>query len=454
MSNGGDKVTVLLAAPTKRVRAWYTALSRDPRLKISSYSGDLADLEYKVETVDSEALVLDADLFDGPNALHDMLSSVQDMIVFLVLPSEASDEQRERVLSMPSVAGGWVGDIDPPVVASEIYEAAMQARGVSPSASPAPAPAASLTPEPPAPVAPAPSSPPVASPASFAPAPQSMGPIPPPPPGGGRVIAFWSGPAGGTGCTTLALAFSALAASRDVSTILLALSEPAVSTYLHLSRVPNINSFFTAKGRKLQASCQRIGWGAHAAPVGMHVVLGPARPCDGRVTLDQLSTVLEAACGAYSFTVVDTPSLTPGGTVWSIAPLRHATDIVLVMAPTVTGIAATVEALATLRDVPAPGRVHIALNQRFPNGAFAPRDFRAGVEAIWGSCPDVTKVGFVDGLPGSMNEGEIPDSDILGGALGEIGEFAGLPASPTPPDAERKRFSLGKLGKLRITMTD
>jgi MinD-like ATPase involved in chromosome partitioning or flagellar assembly len=453
MSNSEDQVTVLLAAPTNRVRAWYTALSRDSRLEISSYSNDLVDLQHKLETMDSEVLVLDADLFDGPDALRDMLLSVQGVLVFLVLPPQAGEEQIEHVLNIPSVAGGWVGDVDLPAVAGEIYEAAMRVRGASPPALLTSSPAVSFTPGPPIPVASVPSSPTTTFPASFPSTPEPAK-VSPPPPGGSRVIAFWSGPAGGTGCTTLALAFSALAASRDASAILLALSEPAVSTYLHLDRVPNINSFFTANDRKLQAASQRIGWGAQAAPVGMHVILGPARPCDGEISAEQLSAVIEAARGAYSFTAVDMPSLTPGGTVWSVLPLKHATDIVLVMAPTVTGISATVEALVILRDVAAPGRVHVALNQRFPSGAFAPRDFRAGVEAVWGSCPDVTKVGFVDGLPGSMNEGEIPDSDILGGALGEIGEFAGLPASPTQPGEGRKRFSLGRLGKLRITMTD
>jgi hypothetical protein len=406
-----------------------------PRVRVASYSADLLDLQRKLEMTPPEVLVLDADLFDGPDALRDMLLSIEGLLVFLVLPPQASEERVNDVLTIPCVAGGWIGDVNLPDVAGEIYDTAMRERGAPPPAPPSSPPAVSFTPDLPDP-----------SPASVE--------LPPLPPGGGRVVAFWSGPAGGTGCTTLAMAFSALAAGRGASTILLAFSEPAVSTYLHLDRIPNISSFFTAKDRHLQAASQRVGWGTQADPVSMNVILGPARPCDGAVTLDQLSAVIETARGACSCTVVDVPSLTPGGSVWSMLPLQYATDIVLVMAPTVTGVAATVEALATLQDLPAPGRVHIALNQRFPKGAFSTKDFRAGVEAVWRACPDVTRVGFVEDLPGSMNEAEIPDSDILGNALDALGEFAGLPASPVSPDGGRKRFDLGRLGRLRVSLTD
>jgi MinD-like ATPase involved in chromosome partitioning or flagellar assembly len=447
MNNAGERIIALLAAPTDRARAWFQSLTGHTRIRVASYSDDLLDLQRKLETTPPEVLVLDADLFDGPDVLREMLLSIEGVLVYLVLPPQASEERINDILTIPCVAGGWIGDVKLPDVAGEIYEAAVRVRGAPPPSPPPAAPVVSFTPDSPVPTP---------TPAASAPLPSvpaSAG-IPPPPPGGGRVVAFWSGPAGGTGCTTLALAFSALAVGRGARTILLAFSEPAVSTYLHLDRVPNISSFFTAKDRQLQAASQRVGWGSQTAPVDMRVILGLARPCDGVVTLDQLATVIEAACGAYPFAVVDVPSLTPGGSVWSMLPLQYATDIVLVMPPTVTGVAATIEALTTLRELPAPGRVHIVLNQRFPKGSFATKDFRAGVEAVWRSCPDVTRVGFVDDLPGSMNEGEIPDSDILGGALDKLGEFAGLPASPTQPEEGRKRFSLGKLGRLRITMTD
>jgi MinD-like ATPase involved in chromosome partitioning or flagellar assembly len=427
-----NRVTVLLAAPTERVRAWYKALTGDSRLDVRSYSADLVDLQHKLETMTPEVLILDASLFDGPDELRTTLESIRG-VVFLILPPQAGEEQVEFALSMPCVAGGWVGDVNLSGVAGEIHKAAVQARGASPQAS---APVVSFTPDPPAPAptgsAPSPSAPPPAA-------------VPPPPPGEGRVVAFWSGPSGGTGCTTLALAFSALAASRGLGTILLALSEPAVSTYLHLDRVPNIASFFTASEKRLEAATQRIGWGEQNERVGMHVMLGPARPRDGVIEPGQLSSVIEAARAAYPVVVVDVPSLPPGGNPWAMVPLQHATDVMLVEAPTVMGISATVEVLAILHELSLSSRVHLALNQRFPSGAFTSRDFRAGVEAVWRSCPDVTRVGFVQDLPGSMNGGEIPDSDILGDALESLGELAGLPAPSTSTNERAGGFSLGKL---------
>jgi MinD-like ATPase involved in chromosome partitioning or flagellar assembly len=428
MADHDDPVTVLLAAPTERAHAWYKSLTGHSLLDVLSYSANLADLQHKLEETAPEALVLDADLFDGPDALRALLEPIQGVLVFLVLPPQAGQEQIDSALSNACVAGGWVGDVKLPEIAGDIHQAALQARGV---AAPAPVPPA-------------------------APIPPSPSPVPPPPVGhapllrgGGRVVAFWSGSSGGTGCSTLSLAFSALAASRGVGAILLALSEPSVSTYLHLDRVPNVASFLTARGDRLAAATQRIGWGAQNGRTSMHVMLGPARPSDGVIEPGQLSVLIEAARAAYPFVVIDVPSLPPGGNPWTMVPLQHATDIMLVMAPTVTGISATVEALVTLDTIGASGGVHLVLNQRFPSGAFGSKDFRAGVEAMWQSCPEVTRIGFVADLPGSMNRGEIPDSDILGDGLGSLGELAGLPALPASTGEGARGFGLGKL---RITM--
>jgi MinD-like ATPase involved in chromosome partitioning or flagellar assembly len=432
MMDHDDSVTVLLAAPTERAHAWYKSLTGHSLLDVLSYSANLVDLQHKLERMTPEVLVLDADLFEGPNALWATLESLQGVLVFLVLPPHAGQDQIDFALSNACVAGGWAGDVKLPEVAGDIYQAALQARGVS---TPSPIPSSVHTPLTPS---------------------QSPMPIPAPPVAralpphdGSRVVAFWSGSSGGAGCTTLSLALSALSASRGVEVILLAFSEPSVSAYLHLDRVPNVASFFTAQENSLAAATQRIEWGAQDRRVGMGVMLGPARPSDGVIEPDQLSLPIEAACTAYPLVVIDVPSLPPGGNPWTMVPLRHATDIILVMAPTVTGISATVEALATIDKIGASGRVHLVLNHRFPSGAFGSKDFRAGVEAVWQSCPKVTRIGFVADLPGSMNRGEIPDSDIFGDGLGALGELAGLPAPPTSTTEKAGGFSLGKL---RITM--
>jgi MinD-like ATPase involved in chromosome partitioning or flagellar assembly len=211
--------------------------------------------------------------------------------------------------------------------------------------------------------------------------------------------------------------------------------------------VPNIASFFTATDNSLQAATQTIGWGSRGAQVGLQVILGPTRPRDGEpVSSAELSAVIETARCESECVVVDVPSLTPPATSpWTRTPLKHATDIVLVMAPTVTGISAAVEALSTLSEIPTAGRVSVLLNQRAPGGAFSTREFRAAVESIWRGCPEVTRVGFVPELPGSMNEGQMPDSDILGDSLKAMGDFIGLPGPEPAAPRGRKGFSLGRL---------
>ena len=57
----------------------------------------------------------------------------------------------------------------------------------------------------------------------------------------------------------------------------------------------------------------------------------------------------------------------------------------------------------------------------------------------------MTRVGFVPELPGSMNEGQMPDSDILGDSLKAMGDFIGLPGPEPAAPRGRKGFSLGRL---------
>ena len=107
-------------------------------------------------------------------------------------------------------------------------------------------------------------------------------------------------------------------------------------------------------------------------------------------------------------------------------------DVVLVMPPAVAGVAAAVEALVTLRDVGAAARVHLVLNRRF-DGGLGTRDFVAGVEQLWGSCPHVAAdVPPVLDLPGLLDRGELPDlvleSSPLARAVSALGQAAaGLP---------------------------
>jgi len=203
--------------------------------------------------------------------------------------------------------------------------------------------------------------------------------------------------------------------------------------------------------------------------VGVDVVLGPARPQDGVAEREQLRGLLTAARAGHGLVVLDLPALTPGGNVWALEPLMQADDVVLVAAPTAGGIAATVEALGTLRDLGVAARRHVLLNHRAPRG-LTPRDFAAGVAALWGFCPEVVaEVGFVPGLSGWIDRGELATALLegeretagLAGALQALGQAAaGLPPAeqetgPTTAGGvdkpEGRRRSLGRLITVEVT---
>lgn len=250
---------------------------------------------------------------------------------------------------------------------------------------------------------------------------------------GRKVVALWSGPAGGTGRTTLAFTLAAWAAEQREDVALLALSEPALSAYLRLPRVPNVAAFF--ESGDLGKAEQPITWeGSLTSPRaergrdptrgeqtrGMKVILGPARPGGGVMKRERIGGLVEAACEAYGLVVLDLPPLTPGGNPWLFEPLARATDVLLVAVPTSAGVVAVVEALATLRDLAAAASAYLALNRRAPGGVSA-RAFAEGVAQLWGTCPALaTEVDFLPELPDRLYQGNVTGQEKLCRALRDL----------------------------------
>ncbi|MBN1953461.1 MAG: hypothetical protein JW900_00300 [Anaerolineae bacterium] len=228
-----------------------------------------------------------------------------------------------------------------------------------------------------------------------------------PPDRTGKTIAIWSGPAGGTGRTTLALALALLLAGRVGEAVLLALAEPALSAYLRLPRTPNASAFFETGG--LRAAVQRVSWERKGAEIAaLAVILGPARPGEGVAEAERVVELVAAARAAYPLVLLDLPALTPGGNPWCLGPLAQATDLLQVARPTTVGVAATVEALAALRDLGGDVQAHLVL-VRWGEGELTRPDFVRAVRELWGNCPAVAaEVPFLPSLPAALERGEMP----------------------------------------------
>lgn len=273
-----------------------------------------------------------------------------------------------------------------------------------------------------------------------------------------RTVAFWSGPAGGTGRTTLSVALAMDAAWQGVDVCLLALSEPAVSVCLGLGCAPNATAFFETGD--LMAATQKVVWEGHArSRPCLSVVLGPTRHQDGAVEEEQIRALLTAAQAAHALVVADLPPLVPGRNPWVVEPLARAAQVVLVLTPTTLGVAVAVEALGVLRDIGASGQFHLLLNQRSPGG-LAVGDFVGGVTALWGSCPPVVaQVPYLPGLSPVLERGELPDLGGLSGVLAALEELTGMhrpaPSPGDKPDRADLRISPRRIGRwITVEVTD
>jgi len=250
--------------------------------------------------------------------------------------------------------------------------------------------------------------------------------------GNSHVVALWSGPAGGTGRTTLALTLAILAAERGCRTVLLALSEPAVGATLGLSRLPDATSFLTSKSSTL-AGEQKLGWQGANRKLELAVVLGPAGPpgvasgVEQPPNRGQVAGLIAAARATYELVVIDLPPLTADGSAWVLEPLTCCTDVVLVTPPSGAGIVASLSALAALRALKSPSHVHLLLNRRSPGGLPAQRLVES-VEGTWGSCPHVAaEIDFLPQLCDLMDRGEFPDA-ILRSSTGMEPMLSGVEA--------------------------
>jgi MinD-like ATPase involved in chromosome partitioning or flagellar assembly len=380
--------------------------------------------------------VVECELYGEPERALQALAALDPTEVVVILPSWWAGEQT-KFARLPNLKGGFTAPVGWPQVAQDL-KARLEAPRREPRADahgghplPAERPPTGLgiaRMDPQArsagsPLGEGPQTPPTTPTVDEAPIQPTASPHPRQRPQSqpvNRVVVFWSGPAGGTGRTALAMASGILAAEWGQDVVLLAFSEPAVSAYFNLSRTPNASCFF--EDGDLGRAERRINW-ATEARIG--VVLGPPRA--EPVTPEAIGELVDAACAAHGLVLVDLPAAPPGGTPWAVESLRRVTDVVLVVPYSSTGVAAAVEALVAMRDAAAPGQVHLVLNRTHP-GRVRADQVRAGIESVWGSCPDVVaRLPNLPRLADALERAELPglllepeQSRFLGGG-GEQG---------------------------------
>lgn len=418
---------LILAGPdeTELVSQAYLAFAT-ASLDVAGVTNDPEELTSMVSGLKKDVIVVvEAELYGEPETALQSLAELSPARVVVVLPSWWSGEQG-RFSDLPNLALGFTAPISWPDIVREfktqlgtLHEVADNT-GDKPAAEgkpQQPQPTAQVDPQQTRQATERPSSSPPPSPP-----PQKQ--CPQPRQRSNRVVAFWSGPAGGTGRTTLAMATGILAAEWGEDVVLLALSEPAVSAYLNLPRTPNISHFLET--RDLHQSGRSVHWDTETR---MGIVLGIPRFQAGvpESIGELIGELVDAAHESHKLVLLDLPGAPPGGTPWAIEPLRRTTDVVLVTPYSSIGVVAAIEALVTLRDVGATGRVHLALNRVRP-GQIQADHICAGISGTWGSCPQVaTRLPCLQSLGATLERGELPSlllepeqSSFLGGG-GEAG---------------------------------
>ncbi len=404
-------ITILLAARSDRVQGWYQDLVRDRRFHVLSYATSADELAQRA-MMQPDVLVLDAGLYDGPQVMVEALGQLPVRTTYVLLPVEASAQAKATAAAAPSVVKVWKGEVPMSTVANAADEALAERDDSLPQeqrrTGPGPAvrtPARTVLPR-------------LARSQASETAHRGTTLSP-------RSVVFWSGPAGGTGRTTLALVSAIQAVEWGADAALLALSEPSVSAMLPVSRVPNALTFLEGQ-QPIQSVEQSITWQAvDGSQAALPVILGPPRPQDGAtVDGEQVSALAAAVRKAHRLVLIDLPALVPGENVWTRTLLQKVTDIVLVIPPIAPGTAAAVEALVTLEELQAAARVYLVINRRMPDGLSA-QHLVDGVKSIWGNCPEVTtEVPYLSQLPGLSNQGALPDSETLTAAIGPLVEAA------------------------------
>ena len=301
-----DVATVLLAGPKPRTDVWQTALSNDPRFRVTAITNDAKDLIVKLSSK-PDVVLMDAGMFNAPDQFISALRTMTEDIYAVIPAMPPNDEQavRSQLTGLAHLKGLYSVDINLQTLMEKIFADTRASK--------------------------------------LANGPGAWGAM-----AGGnghrpvtaRIITVWNS-AGGVGKTTIASSLAYLASQRGYPTLLVGMgsSPDDLPMMLRLSPEPNLGHWPqnpTLEG--LRVITQKVGsmdvLGGFLDDMAAGQMLSINRDAPG-----SFHSLINTAIRQYAVVVIDTPPSSNAALALSVS--NH---LVLVGTPTIAVAMRTAEA--------------------------------------------------------------------------------------------------------------
>jgi len=421
----GDVATVMIAAPQARKDLWMGQFAVDNRFRVSTIATSAGDFALKVSNPPN-VLLVDATIFENPDALLQVFSQVPDTaLIYVVLPQldpQSMTALTNALQQIPPVKRVYHVDINLPEAMETMYgdSRAMLNRQQGFSAS----------------------SWGVGNPTTVA------------KPVSTRIISVWN-QMGGVGKTTVSSNLAVEAAHRGYPTLLIGMGAPDdLPLIMGLKAQPNITHWQanpTVEGLKL--AVQKIA--TLDVLAGFPDVLSETQATsipldDPRGIKSLVSTAIRAG---YAVIIIDAPPSS-----YAAAAIASSNTLVIVGRADLGGVYRTVEALRTVNEkfagmhnIPA-NRIHVVVNMVHNHQYDAAEFHKLASNTLGGSFPPiVTAIPYSAEVNIAQNERRLPRADDFRKGLTPLADalFA-TNGNGHASAAVLKRGKVVKLGPIKV----
>ena len=307
-------ISLLIVAEPQRAQGYYAAFLGDARFQVLATATSPDDSRAKL-AMEPEAVVVEAKVFDSPNAFVDLFGACRSS-VFVLLPSDVAPSGVDIIRGVPCVRDAITGEVNFATLGGQIYSVVQAQRQASSVSS--------------------------GSRSLFSGSGMAASTAV-----GWRAVAVWS-PQGGVGKSTISTALAFDAASRRLPTLLVGLGAPdPIPLAIGLHPAPNITSWqATPTAEALKESVQSVDvldvLVGFPDPISLHSYLPEA--LDGPSSLPNLTNC--AAHAGYAVIIIDVSSQE-----LAAAAISAANTLIVVGIPTLPGVLNTAEAVHLVNDV-------------------------------------------------------------------------------------------------------